>query len=151
MSQLCNTLSLPVGDDVAMSTDYRNVFIEAAPDCPATEGEEPPAGRGNPTVARLQYELLSQAPYEMSSDDVLFAVHAARTGVPPSELDEARAAFFAKDQPCLRASPLGKRYGWGTHHDGEGRVALYGVGTVEYERLARDPNLGHKAAMKSRR
>jgi hypothetical protein len=35
----------------------------------------------------------------------------------------------------LRASDLGKKYGWGIHSDHEGHVALYGVETAEYRRF----------------
>ncbi|MCS5723030.1 DUF6157 family protein [Herbiconiux sp. CPCC 203407] len=67
------------------------------------------------------------------------------------ELDADLERFFAKGQPCLRASPLGKRYGWGTHHDLEARVALYALGTADYDRLLNDPALIQKAAMRSSR
>ncbi|WP_298711512.1 DUF6157 family protein [Micrococcus sp. 2A] len=51
-----------------------------------------------------------------------------RRTVPPRE------AFFAKSQACLRASPLGKRHGWGLHHDAEGRVALVPLGSARCAR-----------------
>ena len=51
----------------------------------------------------------------------------------------------------MPASPLGKRYGWGTHHDAEGRVALVALGSSDYERLASDSTLTHRQAMRSRR
>ena len=104
-----------------------------------------------PTIAALQFELLSTRPHELTSDDVLFAVHARRAGLSEDDLDAAREQFFARDQACLRTSPLSKRFGWGTHHDGEGRVALYGVGTAEYERLAALPDLAQKSALRSSR
>jgi hypothetical protein len=62
-----------------------------------------------------------------------------------------RERFFSKGQACLRSSPLSKRYGWGTHHDAEGRVALYPVGSAEYERLRTDESLEHLTAMRSKR
>lgn len=42
----------------------------------------------------------------------------------------------SKGQPCLRSSDLGKRYGWGVHSDGKGRVAIVGVDTLAYATLA---------------
>lgn len=133
-----------------MSTNYVNAFIEISADCQAEQGIVPPR-RDRPTVAQLQFDLLADRPYELTSDELLFTVHALRTGVAESDMGGERARFFAKDQACLRASPLSKTYGWGTHHDGEGRVALYAVGTSDYERLRSDAGLSHKSAMRSRR
>jgi hypothetical protein len=132
-----------------VSTNYSNTLIDVAPDCPVDGPQEPPERPGTPTVAELQYRMLAEHPYELTSDDLLFAVHAARAGVPADE--DERARFFAKPQACLRSSPLGKRYGWATHHDAEGRVALVGRGTPEYERLRADPSLEHRPAMRSSR
>ena len=133
------------------TTNYVDTFIQVAEDCPALGAEEPPASAKAPTVAELQYALLTEHPYELTSDDVLFEVHAQRTGIPAEEREAAHAAFFAKDQACLRASPLGKRYGWGTHHDDEGRVALVPRGSARYAELAADAQLTQRRAMRSKR
>ncbi|WP_199588951.1 DUF6157 family protein [Blastococcus sp. TF02A-26] len=63
-------------------------------------------------------------------------MHADRAGIPEEERPEARRAFYARSQACLRASPLGKRYGWGLHADAEGRLALVGRETPEYAEFA---------------
>jgi hypothetical protein len=137
------------------TTNVRNTFIRVAEDCPARTGEEPPLRAGNATVARLQFEMIAQAPYKYTSDDVVFA-----TSAPGRELDAkaskkerslARSEFFSKGQACLRASGLGKRFGWGIHADGEGRVALYAVDSERYQALARDPNLTQTRAMRTKR
>ncbi|MCS5717672.1 DUF6157 family protein [Herbiconiux sp. CPCC 205763] len=133
-----------------MTTNYIDTFIAVAPDCRVVIAETPPT-TAKPTVAALQFELIAEHPYEMTSDEVLFAVHATRNNVNDDDLDSERERFFAKDQACLRASPLGKRYGWGTHHDENGRVALVGIGTADYDRLLGDDHLTHKAAMRSSR
>jgi hypothetical protein len=140
----------PCRENRIMTTNYIDTFIAVAPDCRAVAGEAPPA-TAKPTVATLQFELIAEHPYELTSDDVVFAVHATRHEIPDAELDAERERFFARGQPCLRASPLGKRYGWGTHHDEAGRVALYALGTADYERLQNDPALTQKAAMRSSR
>jgi hypothetical protein len=132
------------------TTNYESTFIEVADDCPAVAATEPLA-RENPTIAELHYALIAQHPYELTSDDVLFETHARRHAIPAAEREAARAAFFAKGQPCLRSSPLGKRLGWGTHHDAEGRVALVAVESEEYARLAADPSLAHTKAMRTSR
>lgn len=134
-----------------MTTNYFDTFIEVAPDTKAVGATEPPARGSGPTVAELQYRMISEHPYEYTSDDVLFTIHADRTGIPDGEREAAREAFFAKGQACLRASPLGKTYGWGTHHDSEGRVALVPMESDEYRALAADSGLAHKAAMRSSR
>jgi hypothetical protein len=133
-----------------VTTNYTNTLIEVAADCPATTGEVPPVGAKR-TVAALQYELLSTHPYRYTSDEVLFEVHAVRNGIADDARESARAVFLAREQPCLRSSPLGKRYGWGIHHDQDARVALVPVGSPEYDALAEDPSLKHVQAMRSRR
>ena len=98
------------------TTNVPNTFIRVAEDCPARTGEEPPLHAGKATVARLQYEMIAKAPYKFTSDDVVFA-----TSAPGRQLDAkatkekrslARNEFFSRGQACLRASGLGKRFGW---------------------------------------
>lgn len=132
------------------TTNYTDTLIEVAEDCPVAGGEVPPTG-AKPSVAALQYELIAGHPYRYTSDDVLFEVYATRSALPDNAKAAAREAFFAKDQPCLRASPLGKRYGWGIHHDQDGHVALVPVGSAQYDALADDESLTHVKAMRSRR
>ncbi|GAA1856015.1 DUF6157 family protein [Pseudonocardia ailaonensis] len=116
------------------SVDYVDTFIAVSEDCPVPEGTVPPDAR--PTIASLSFRMLAGRPYELTSGDVLFGVHAERRGIPEEERAAARAEFFAKPQPCLRASDLGRRYGWGLHADGAGRLALVGAGTPEYAEFA---------------
>jgi hypothetical protein len=134
------------------TTNYYNTFIEIAEDSPAGAAEIPPHREGQPpTVARLHFDLAAEAPYSRTSDDVIFTTHATRAGISDDDLAAAREQFFSKGQACLRASPLAKRYGWGIHHDAEGRVALVPAGSEEYERLAADPGVTHLKAMRSKR
>ena len=132
------------------TTNYTNTFIEVADDCPSEVGAPPPP-KQPATVAGLQYALIHDQPYHYTSDDVLFAVDATRKGIAAAEQAEARAAFFARPQACLRSSPLGKRYGWGIHYDAEGKMAIYGRESAEYERLRSDSALKHLKAMRSSR
>jgi hypothetical protein len=115
--------------------DYVDTFIAVADDCPAEAGTVPPA-TAKPSVAALSHALLAGRPYELTSAEVLFTVHADRAGIPADERPAARQAFFGRDQACLRASPLGKRYGWGLHADSAGRLALVGRESPEYAELA---------------
>lgn len=133
------------------STNYSGTHIQVAEDCPVEAAEQPPLNDKAPTVAALQYALISERPYELTSDDVLFEVYATRQAIPPEKRSAAREAFFAKDQACLRSSPLGKRYGWGIHHDADSRVALVPLGSDGYQALAADPAVKQLKAMRSKR
>jgi uncharacterized protein DUF6157 len=86
-----------------------------------------------------------------TQEDVLFETHAEHKGIPQADRPGERERFLAKDQPCLRSSPLGKRYGWGIHSDAEGRVALYAVESEAYQRLASDEGIKHLKAFRSKR
>lgn len=113
------------------STNYQDTFIAVAADCPATQGTPPPES-ATPSAALLAYRMIQSQPYALTSDDVLFGVFADRNKLPAAQHEAARAAFFSKPQACLRASDLGKRYGWGIHSNAQGRVALVGVETEAY-------------------
>ncbi|OHD62551.1 MAG: hypothetical protein A2014_00315 [Spirochaetes bacterium GWF1_49_6] len=131
--------------------NYYNTFIEVADDCPVTSAEIPSMKDGDKTVPYLQYEMMVKHPYAHTQEDVLFGVFAARHHIPDSELMKEREKLFSKGQPCLRSSSLGKRYGWGIHCDGEGRVALYAMESEEYGKFIRDSSVKHLKAMNSKR
>lgn len=132
------------------TTNYTNTLIEVAEDCPAIEGEIPPEGKQR-SMAILQFEMIEKSPYKYTSDEVLFSVYATRKDISNSDWEEERINFFSKGQPCFRASPLTKRYGWGVHSDGQGRIAIYGRESEEYEQLVANPAIRKVKAMRSRR
>ncbi|MFJ4254718.1 DUF6157 family protein [Microbacterium sp. NPDC090003] len=134
---------------MAHTTNYIDTFIEVAEDCPTEHAVEPPATE-NPTIAALHYRLIAERPYARTSDDVVFETFALRAGIAVDDAAE-RALFFSVGRPCLRSSPLGKRYGWGLHHDDQGRVALVARESEEYALRAADPAISHTRAMRSRR
>lgn len=125
------------------TTNYVDTFIAVAPDTKAVTAAVPPA-RDAPTVAQIQYEMLVDDPYVHTSDDIVHASQGQRRGI-------AREEFFATGQPCLRTSPLVKTYGWGLHHDAQGRIALYAVESAEYRELAARADLTQLQAMRSSR
>ncbi|MFN8396449.1 MAG: DUF6157 family protein [Bacteroidia bacterium] len=133
------------------STNYEDTFILIADDCPIAMGQVPPTKGEAKSIATMQFEMVSQNPYQFTSDDVFFQVFADRKDLTEGERPEARQEFFSKGQPCFRASPLARRYGWGVHSDSQGRIAIYGCETEEYARLAADPNLKIVKAMKGSR
>jgi hypothetical protein len=95
--------------------------------------------------------MISKHPYQYTSDDVLFHCYAAKNKIAKAEQKEAREKFFSKGQPCMRASPLTKRYGFGVHADKNGKIALYGCETAEYKKFATDAAIKVVKAMKSKR
>ena len=120
------------------STNYFNTLIEIADDCPTDAGEAPPVRGQKKSVANLQYEMLEGHPYVFTSDDVVFTTHALRKEIPQAEQRAAREVFFSRGQPCLRASPLTKRYGWGVHSNAEGKIAIYSANSEAYAQFLRD-------------
>jgi hypothetical protein len=127
------------------TTNYVDTLILVAPDSAATRSVVP-AKPGS--IAAMQYEMLVSRPYELTSDDLLFAVYAARQGVKPAKAP--RDAFFSKPQACLRTSPLAKTHGFGLHHDAQGRVALVPMESVRYAELTHDAGTKTVAAMRSK-
>ena len=118
------------------TTNYSETFILVAGDSTARHGIEPPERGGQPTIAVRMYRLIAEHPYQLTSDDVIFTVWADRNGIPDGDRPAARMLFLSRSHACLRASDLGKKYGWGIHHDARGRVALFGVETEEYPAFA---------------
>ncbi len=134
-----------------MTTNYYDTFIEVAEDCPVTSAEVPAARGDSRTVAVMQFEKIAENPYRFTSDEIVFDIYADRAGIPAEQRDAERERYFSKGQPCLRSSPLGKRYGWGTHHDAEGRVAVVPLGSVEYAAFRDSSEVAHTRAMRSKR
>lgn len=134
---------------------YVDAFILVAPDSDLERAIVPTARGDKPTIAQLEYELLSQAPYRRTEAEVQFAVHLARLGLSPAEADHRHTAlkreFFSRSRACFRASPLPKKFGWGIHYDAQGRLAIYAVESDDYRRLAADSSLKLLAAMRSSR
>lgn len=133
------------------TTNDENTFIAVADDCPATTGEIPPTKGDQKTIGNIHFEFLSNHPYEHTSDDVVFGTYALRNGLKKSELKAAREQFFSKGQPCLRTSPLTKRYGWGIHQNADGKIAIYSRDSAEYKKFVKDKSLQVVKAMNSSR
>ena len=133
------------------TTNYTNAFIEVAEDCPVQEAQIPPIKGDNKSIANLQYEMVFNNPYKHTSDDVLFHCHAVKNELTSEELKKAREIYFSKGQACFRASPLTKRYGFGVHHNEDGKMAIYPRESKEYAKFAADPTLTHLKAMRSKK
>lgn len=133
------------------STNYYNTLIEIAEDSKHSKGEMPPIKGEKRTVANLQFEMVYENPYKYNSDEVLFGVFAIRKEFTKGEMDEQRQHYFSKGQPCFRASPLTKSYGWGVHSNEDGKVAIFGSETKEYKKLLADDSVKKVKAMRSKR
>jgi hypothetical protein len=97
--------------------------------------------------------MLSEHPFTYTQEDVLFESWFARQGleVGDDEKAELRKQFFAKDQPCLRTSPLTRTHGWGLVFDEQGRVALCGMDSPDYAKHLESGDLKVIKAMRSKR
>ena len=90
---------------------FLNTFIRIAPDCPENEGIEPPVRGGKKPVHLIHLELLRDAPYQLTHEDLLVKGESLREPPSGETKTEIRARLREKSLPCLRTSALGKRYG----------------------------------------
>jgi hypothetical protein len=133
------------------TTNYKSTFIEIAEDSSVKKGEMPPIKGDKKTVANLQFDMLYENPYKYTSDEVLFGVFALRKKFTKEELEEQKEHYFSKGQPCFRASPLTKQYGWGVHSNEDGKIAIYGAETNEYKSFSNDSLVKKVKGMRSKR
>ena len=133
------------------TTNYQNSFIEVAEDCPINSGEIPPVKKTGKTIANLQYDMLCNNPYKFTSDEILFQCYITKNGIQEKNLTHIKEEFFSKGQPCFRASPLTKQYGWGIHYNNEGKMAIFGCETKEYKAFLKDKTLKIVKALRSGR
>ena len=130
------------------STNYTDTLILRSPDCPVLS---PPVPHKAGTIATLQHERLAAAPYRLTSDELIFGVHADRRGLDAAERGGEREVFFATGQAWLRSSPLVKTYGWALHHDNGGRVAQVDPGSERFRQLSADRDVTKLAGTRSSR
>lgn len=132
------------------TTNYTNTFICVAEDCKKTESEVPALKLDKPkSIARMQFEMITDKPFQFTSDDIIFQIHCERKGIDPT--DKERESFFSKGQPCFRSSPLAKSYGWGFHYDEQSKVGLVAMDDDAYEKLTNSQELAVVKAMRSSR
>ena len=133
--------------------NYVDTFIQIAPDSKALEPVVPHPRGGKRSIGCVEFDLISGNPYRFTQEEIQFLVFLEREGISrPKKPSRHRLwdSFFAQPRACLRSSPLPKNYGWGLHFDNEGKVAVVGVATPEYDRLA-SAKLDQKYALRSRR
>jgi len=137
-----------------MSSGYVDTFIHVAADCPAANSVIPEGKKETKPVHVLQYELLQQYPYQLTQEDLIYEVHIRHKAV---HVDNERQKemvwneLFSKPHPCMRASMLPKKYGWGVHFNGEGKIALYPMESDEYTHFTASGNVKVLAAMRNKK
>ncbi len=134
---------------------YSQTFITIAPDCPVDKAEVPIPKKDSAPAHLIQYRLLTEKPYQFSHEDLIFEVFVRQKGipqyVPDTEGQKIREELFSKGHPCLRASALTKRYGFGAHYNGEGKIALYPVESEEYKAFLQNERIKKIPAMRTKR
>ncbi len=134
---------------------YKNTFIKVAEDCPVAISEIPLPSNGKIPVHVYQYELLSKYPYKLTHEELLFEIYLKQNNLPEdisdAMADAIREKLFSKGHPCMRASALAKRYGFGAHYDEEGKIALFSMESQDYQAFLNNHSVTKVAAMKRKR
>jgi hypothetical protein len=116
-----------------------DTFVRVSADCATEHSVVPISKKVTKSVHQIQYELLIERPYYYTHEELIFQVHLIHKDIaiddPEISLESVREQLFSKSHACLRASMLPKQYGWGVHYDAEGRIALYGMESAEYDKF----------------
>jgi hypothetical protein len=120
---------------------FRDTFVRIAADCPEASGIEPPCRCGKKPVHLIQFELLLGQPHHFTHESPVVESELLREPPTGETRAEVLGRIRAKPLPYLRCSPLAKRYGWGFHFDGEGKIGIHPAGSGSYRKLAADPHL----------
>ncbi|PID82104.1 MAG: hypothetical protein CSB16_03010 [Clostridiales bacterium] len=133
---------------------YKDTFITVAPDCPVDKSEIPVSTRAKKPLHIIQYELLTENPYKFDHNELVFEVYLIREGlenISETERKEVWEKLFSKGHPCLRASALTKRYGFGAHYDKNGKIAIYPMESDQYQKFVKNKSIKKLAGMKRKR
>ncbi|MFT4415783.1 DUF6157 family protein [Fredinandcohnia humi] len=130
---------------------YINTFITVSEDSPATSAVIPLPRNNKPTIASIEHEIISNNPYKFTQEDVQFKTYLLKNEIVSHDLVELREQFFLKPKACFRASPLVKKYGWGIHYNDQGKIALYGITSEEYNEFLTSDNIRILKGMRSKR
>lgn len=130
---------------------YKNTFIKISEDSEVNSAITPLPRNNKPTIASIEYDLISNNPYKYTQEDVQFQTYLMKNQINSEPLDELRKHFLQKPKACFRASPLVKKYGWGIHYDDEGKLAIYDVNSEVYEQFLHSDNVTLLKGMRSKR
>ena len=81
------------------------------------------------TIAAVEYEVLSQRPYEFTPRQLFYEVHHVRRRRPKLKINS---------YPLARME-LPKYFGWGVHVNVQGKVGLVACDSEEYREMVHDP------------
>lgn len=132
-----------------MTTNYFDTLITIAEDSPTHTSIVPDLSK--PSVAAQQFQWITERPYELTSDDVIFRRVAEKQGIADHLRQSAQAEYFHTGRACLRTSPLAKQYGWGIHANEDGKIALVAAESETYKTLIADDRVKKVTAMRSKR
>jgi len=132
-----------------------NTFVRVAADCPAERGVVPVSKGDRKTAHEVQYEILTEHPYAYDLEDLIVETY-IRHKLAGEAVDEARRAelrerLLSKSYPCMRASMLPKKFGWGVHYDEQGRIAIVPKESEAYLRLSERSDLKQEFAMRNKK
>jgi hypothetical protein len=117
---------------------YCNTLIKVASDCTVKRGTIPESNRKAFTDATVYYEVLSQNRYKLTEREFY------------KESLEIRLRKKVKHKKyMMKRNILCKKWGWGVHFDCNGKMALVGCETNEYNKLLSDPAITKMAAYRS--
>jgi len=137
------------------SMGYTDTFIKVAADCQVDKSEIPVSKNKSKPAHLFQYELLTEKPYAYNHEELIYQVYVLQKEIPESvlatESDKIKTELFSKGHPCMRASSLTKRYGWGAHYNQDGKIAIYPMESEAYKTLLESEKVKVVPAMKSKR
>ncbi|TLS52876.1 hypothetical protein FE782_05740 [Paenibacillus antri] len=138
-----------------MTNKIVNTFVKVSADCPAERGIVPASKKETKTAHEVQYEILTEHPYTYDLDGLIVETY-IRHKLAGEAVDEARRAqvrgeLLSKGQPCMRASMLPKKFGWGVHYDEAGRIAIVPMESEEYQRFLERTDLKQEFAMRNKK
>lgn len=134
---------------------YLNTFIKVSDDCPV-HNSEIPVSKGDKKPAHvLQYELLTSNPNRYGHEELIYELFIRHKQIPETTIttdaEKISTELFSKGHPCLRASALIKRYGFGAHDNDQGKIAIYPMESSEYNMFLQDKSISCLAGMRSKR
>jgi hypothetical protein len=134
---------------------YTHTFIPVSADCPVQKSEIPVPRRDTVPAHVIQYQLLTEHPYRFGHEELVYAVYVRQKEISEAVLatdaDAIRAELFSKGHPCMRASSLTKRYGFGAHYNEAGKIALYPVESPEYQQFMQNDTVRKLPAMRNKK
>ena len=107
------------------------LLITTSENCPASSGIAPTTNRKEKTVTMHYHDLFMESPYCFTYEQAKKEVHENRRGKTDLKLNSYD----------MRRSELCKIWGWGVHADRNGKLALVGCETDEYQRLLKDSSV----------